>query len=119
MRTGATRAAKRYVDLAGGPDQALAKARGYVERGDLRFAATLLHHLVFADPATPRPRRPSRRSATGSARSRLPDRHPLNIAPPRRPGSAPQAAGASRRPVLVARTAATAELPASAANSPL
>ncbi|MGW6541069.1 alkyl/aryl-sulfatase [Streptomyces sp. NPDC055051] len=42
--------AKRYVDLAGGPDRALAKARDYVERGDLRFAATLLNHLVFADP---------------------------------------------------------------------
>ncbi|MFJ5138617.1 alkyl/aryl-sulfatase [Streptomyces sp. NPDC088707] len=42
--------AKRYVDLAGGPDQALAKARDYIEQGDLRFAATLLNHLVFADP---------------------------------------------------------------------
>ncbi|WP_306324672.1 alkyl/aryl-sulfatase [Streptomyces venezuelae] len=42
--------AKRYVDLAGGPDQALAKARAYVEEGDLRFAATLLNHLVFTDP---------------------------------------------------------------------
>ncbi|WP_412079525.1 alkyl/aryl-sulfatase (plasmid) [Streptomyces xanthophaeus] len=43
--------ATRYVDLAGGPDQALAKARAYVEEGDLRFAATLLNHIVFADPA--------------------------------------------------------------------
>ncbi|MGW5001439.1 alkyl/aryl-sulfatase [Streptomyces hydrogenans] len=42
--------AKRYVDLAGGPRQALAKARDYIEQGDLRFAATLLNHLVFADP---------------------------------------------------------------------
>ncbi|MEV7671028.1 alkyl sulfatase dimerization domain-containing protein [Streptomyces sp. NPDC088752] len=42
--------AKRYVDLAGGPDQALAKARDYIEQGDLRFAATVLNHLVFADP---------------------------------------------------------------------
>ncbi|MFE9046503.1 alkyl/aryl-sulfatase [Streptomyces sp. NPDC007818] len=42
--------AKRYVDLAGGPQQALAKARAYVEQGDLRFAATLLDHVVFADP---------------------------------------------------------------------
>ncbi|MER5306752.1 alkyl sulfatase dimerization domain-containing protein [Streptomyces sp. NPDC002773] len=41
--------AKRYVDLAGGPRQALAKARDYIERGDLRFAATLLNHLIFAD----------------------------------------------------------------------
>ncbi|MET9932658.1 MULTISPECIES: alkyl sulfatase dimerization domain-containing protein [unclassified Streptomyces] len=42
--------AKRYVALAGGPEQALAKARDYIEQGDLRFAATLLNHLVFADP---------------------------------------------------------------------
>ncbi|MEU5770076.1 alkyl sulfatase dimerization domain-containing protein [Streptomyces asoensis] len=42
--------AKRYVDLAGGPAQALAKARDYIEQGDLRFAATVLNHLVFADP---------------------------------------------------------------------
>lgn len=42
--------AKRYVDLAGGPREALTKARTYIEQGDLRFAATLLNHLVFADP---------------------------------------------------------------------
>lgn len=41
--------AKRYVDLAGGPRQALAKARDHIEQGDLRFAATLLNHLVLAD----------------------------------------------------------------------
>ncbi|MCX4986599.1 alkyl/aryl-sulfatase [Streptomyces sp. NBC_00572] len=42
--------AVRYVDLAGGPAEALAKARTYIESGDLRFAATVLNHLVFADP---------------------------------------------------------------------
>ncbi|WP_028799281.1 alkyl/aryl-sulfatase [Streptomyces sp. 142MFCol3.1] len=42
--------ARRYVDVAGGPEQTLAKARTYAEAGDLRFAATLLLHLVFADP---------------------------------------------------------------------
>ncbi|NGO72825.1 alkyl/aryl-sulfatase [Streptomyces boncukensis] len=42
--------ARRYVEVAGGPEQALAKARAYVAAGDLRFAATLLNHLVFADP---------------------------------------------------------------------
>jgi alkyl sulfatase BDS1-like metallo-beta-lactamase superfamily hydrolase len=42
--------ARRYVELAGGREQALAKARAYVDDGDLRFAATLLNHLVFADP---------------------------------------------------------------------
>ncbi|MGD1219154.1 MULTISPECIES: alkyl/aryl-sulfatase [Streptomyces] len=42
--------ARRYVDVAGGPEQTLAKARTYAEAGDLRFAATLLLHAVFADP---------------------------------------------------------------------
>ncbi|MGR3868826.1 alkyl/aryl-sulfatase [Streptomyces graminifolii] len=42
--------AKRYVDLAGGADAALAKARAYADAGDLRFAATVLDHVVFADP---------------------------------------------------------------------
>ncbi|WP_329546541.1 MBL fold metallo-hydrolase [Streptomyces sp. NBC_01356] len=42
--------ARRYVDLAGGAEWALAKARAYVDEGDLRFAATLLNHVVFADP---------------------------------------------------------------------
>ncbi|MCX4972885.1 alkyl/aryl-sulfatase [Streptomyces sp. NBC_00620] len=42
--------ARRYVDLAGGAEWALAKARAYVDEGDLRFAATLLNHVVFAEP---------------------------------------------------------------------
>ncbi|CAM5418351.1 MBL fold metallo-hydrolase [Streptomyces tanashiensis] len=42
--------ARRYVDVAGGPAEALAKARRYAEDGDPRFAATLLAHVVFADP---------------------------------------------------------------------
>ncbi|MFF3908291.1 alkyl/aryl-sulfatase [Streptomyces sp. NPDC001848] len=42
--------AQRYVEVAGGPEATLAAARRYVEAGDLRFAATLLNHLVFAEP---------------------------------------------------------------------
>ncbi|GGY65407.1 beta-lactamase-like protein [Streptomyces omiyaensis] len=42
--------ARRYVEVAGGPADALARARAYAEDGDLRFAATLLNHVVFADP---------------------------------------------------------------------
>lgn len=38
------------MELAGGVDEALRKARGYVDAGDPRFAATLLNHIVFADP---------------------------------------------------------------------
>lgn len=46
-----TELAQRYVDVAGGADVALDKARGYVDEGDLRFAATLLNHVVFAAPS--------------------------------------------------------------------
>ncbi len=41
--------AVRYVECMGGADAVVAKARTYAEAGDLRFAATLLNHVVFAD----------------------------------------------------------------------
>ncbi|HEY7014294.1 MAG TPA: alkyl sulfatase dimerization domain-containing protein [Streptosporangiaceae bacterium] len=44
-------AAQRYVDCLGGTDAVVAKARQYADAGDLRFAAELLNHAVFADPA--------------------------------------------------------------------
>jgi alkyl sulfatase BDS1-like metallo-beta-lactamase superfamily hydrolase len=40
----------RYVESLGGADAAIERARGYVDAGDLRFAAQLLKHVVFADP---------------------------------------------------------------------
>lgn len=43
-------AAKRYVELAGGPAALLAKARDAFGRGDYRWVAELVNHLVFADP---------------------------------------------------------------------
>ncbi|MFN3523868.1 MAG: alkyl/aryl-sulfatase [Phenylobacterium sp.] len=43
--------AKRYVAAMGGPKAALSKAKAAVAAGDLRWAATLLDHLVFADPS--------------------------------------------------------------------
>ncbi|MFJ9852232.1 alkyl/aryl-sulfatase [Streptomyces sp. NPDC101150] len=43
-------AAKRYVEALGGPDATVAAGRRYADDGDLRFAATLLNHAVFADP---------------------------------------------------------------------
>ncbi len=42
--------AKRYTDALGGVDATVAKAKEYVAAGDLRFAATLLNHAVFAAP---------------------------------------------------------------------
>lgn len=41
--------ATRYVDTIGGIDTVLDKARAYSDSGDLRFAAELLKHAVFAD----------------------------------------------------------------------
>ena len=42
--------AKRYVEFMGGADEVVAKARRSFEAGDLRWAAEVLDHVVFADP---------------------------------------------------------------------
>ncbi|MEV0374491.1 alkyl sulfatase dimerization domain-containing protein [Streptomyces sp. NPDC050636] len=42
--------AKRYVEALGGVDATVESGRRYAGAGDLRFAATLLNHAVFADP---------------------------------------------------------------------
>ena len=42
--------ATRYVDCMGGVDAVVDKANRYAADGDLRFAATLLGHAVFAEP---------------------------------------------------------------------
>ncbi|MEW2503524.1 alkyl sulfatase dimerization domain-containing protein [Amycolatopsis sp. NPDC047767] len=42
--------ATRYVDVLGGVPAVLDKAQEYADAGDLRFAAELLKHAVFADP---------------------------------------------------------------------
>jgi alkyl sulfatase BDS1-like metallo-beta-lactamase superfamily hydrolase len=43
-------AATRYVEFMGGADAVVAKARTTYEEGDLRFAAEVLNHVVFAEP---------------------------------------------------------------------
>ncbi|MEV4097870.1 alkyl/aryl-sulfatase [Streptosporangium saharense] len=45
--------ARRYVECLGGASAVIAHARRYIREGDLRFAATLLNHAVFA--AEPHP----------------------------------------------------------------
>ncbi|MFC1413031.1 alkyl/aryl-sulfatase [Streptacidiphilus sp. N1-12] len=42
--------AKRYVDCLGGVDATVVRGNEYAASGDLRFAATLLNHAVFAAP---------------------------------------------------------------------
>jgi len=44
-------AAARYVQAIGGIDATIAKARQFADSGDLRFAAELASHAVFADPS--------------------------------------------------------------------
>ena len=46
-------AASRYVGLLGGIDATIDRVREYIEAGDLRFAAELGGHAVFADPDNP------------------------------------------------------------------
>ncbi|NUS23926.1 MAG: MBL fold metallo-hydrolase [Streptomyces sp.] len=41
---------ERYVRALGGADRATETARGFADEGDLRFAAELASHVVFADP---------------------------------------------------------------------
>lgn len=49
-------AGRRYVELAGGPDALLAHARSAYDRGDYRWVAEVVKHLVFADPGDERAR---------------------------------------------------------------
>ena len=42
--------AKRYVELAGGADKAVAAAQRAFDKGDYRWAAELLNHVVFGAP---------------------------------------------------------------------
>jgi alkyl sulfatase BDS1-like metallo-beta-lactamase superfamily hydrolase len=43
-------AGQKYVDLAGGPEALLTKARAAFDQGDYRWVATVVNHLVFAHP---------------------------------------------------------------------
>ena len=50
-------AAKKYVEFMGGTDAVLKKAIASFEQGEYRWAATVLNHVVFADPANQNARR--------------------------------------------------------------
>ncbi len=45
-----TEAARRYVEMMGGPEQVLTRAREYFADGDYRWVAQVVNHVVFADP---------------------------------------------------------------------
>jgi len=42
--------ARHYVDFMGGPDAVLSKARAAFDRGEYRWVAEVVNHVVFADP---------------------------------------------------------------------
>ncbi|MBQ7608088.1 MAG: MBL fold metallo-hydrolase [Desulfovibrionaceae bacterium] len=44
-------AAKKYVEYMGGANAVLARARGDFKKGEYRFVAEVLSHVVFADPS--------------------------------------------------------------------
>ncbi|SDV08324.1 Alkyl sulfatase BDS1, metallo-beta-lactamase superfamily [Pseudomonas vancouverensis] len=43
--------AKRYVDMMGGAEAVLTKAKEYYDKGDYRWVAEVVNHVVFADPS--------------------------------------------------------------------
>jgi alkyl sulfatase BDS1-like metallo-beta-lactamase superfamily hydrolase len=43
--------AKRYVDMMGGEDAVLKKAKEYYDKGDYRWVAEVVNHVVFANPS--------------------------------------------------------------------
>ena len=44
-------ASRRYVEFMGGADQVLARAKAAFDKGDYRWVAQVVNHVVFADPA--------------------------------------------------------------------
>jgi alkyl sulfatase BDS1-like metallo-beta-lactamase superfamily hydrolase len=49
-------AAKRYVEFMGGADSVLAKAKPYFDKGEYRWAAQVVNHVVLADPSNQKAR---------------------------------------------------------------
>ena len=43
-------ASKRYVEFMGGANAVIAKARAYFDKGEYRWVAQVVNHVVFADP---------------------------------------------------------------------
>ncbi len=50
-------AGKRYVDFMGGPEALLKRARAAFQKGEYRWVAQVVNHLVFADPENMEARR--------------------------------------------------------------
>ena len=50
-------ASRKYVEFMGGADQTLTKAKAAFERGEYRWVAQVVNHVVFADPGNEAARR--------------------------------------------------------------
>ncbi len=50
-------AGERYVEMMGGADSVITKAREYFDRGEYRWVAEVLNHVVFSDPENQEARR--------------------------------------------------------------
>lgn len=46
----ATQSSSKYVDMMGGEENILIKAKAFFEQGEYRWVAELLNHIVFANP---------------------------------------------------------------------
>lgn len=46
-------ASRRYVEFMGGAEAVLAKARQYYDKGEYRWVAQVVNHVIFADPDNP------------------------------------------------------------------
>jgi alkyl sulfatase BDS1-like metallo-beta-lactamase superfamily hydrolase len=44
-------ASKKYVEFMGGADEVLKKAKASYDKGEYRWVAQVVHHVVFADPS--------------------------------------------------------------------
>lgn len=44
-------AGERYIEFMGGPDEVLRRAKEYFDRGEYRWVAQVVNHVVFADPS--------------------------------------------------------------------
>ena len=95
-RSRPSRPAKRYVEIMGGADAVLDKARGAFEPGDYRWVAEVVNHVVFADPDNQAAQEPPGRRAR-TARLPVRVRPVAQLLPHRRQGT-PRRGDACSRP---------------------
>ena len=99
-------AARRYVEYMGGSKAVLARARQDMEKGDYRWVAEVVNHVVFADPATARPASCRRTPWSSSATSRNRPSGGISISPERRSSARGSRRAPPSRPEISTSSAA-------------